>query len=118
MAASPQMPQDQSDWFSLCFGFSAVFVYLGSRSRPVLFPFSPSPSRSYSLLGYLSSGFLGTPIRDEKITFADCAPYLVVSETSLHEVSKRLLVDDPLDVRKFRPNIVVSGAPTVWEEDF
>lgn len=68
-----------------------------------------------------------------KITFADCAPYLIVSETSVHDVSARLQQPQPqphadhdnndtpreeMDITKFRPNIVISGAPTPYEEDF
>lgn len=53
-----------------------------------------------------------------RITFADCAPYLVVSETSIHDVSARLPDGEEMDRSKFRPNIVVSGAETAYEEDF
>lgn len=57
------------------------------------------------------------PKDEDQITFADCAAYLVVSETSLHNVSDRL-TDGEMDITKFRPNIVVSGAETAFEEDF
>ncbi|KAH8425620.1 MOSC domain protein [Aspergillus melleus] len=56
--------------------------------------------------------------KEEKITFADSAPYLVVSETSVDNVSARLAGDEEMDVTKFRPNIVVAGAATAFEEDF
>ncbi|EQL35980.1 hypothetical protein BDFG_02568 [Blastomyces dermatitidis ATCC 26199] len=55
---------------------------------------------------------------DEWITFADMAAYLVVSETSLGDVSSRLPEGETMDVTKFRPNIVLSGAPEAYEEDF
>ncbi|PGG97457.1 hypothetical protein GX51_07321 [Blastomyces parvus] len=55
---------------------------------------------------------------DEWITFADMAAYLVVSETSLGDVSSRLPEGEMMDVTKFRPNIVLSGAPEAYEEDF
>ncbi|OJD10532.1 hypothetical protein ACJ73_09765 [Blastomyces percursus] len=55
---------------------------------------------------------------DEWITFADMAAYLVVSETSLGDVSSRLPEGEMMDVTKFRPNIVLSGAPETYEEDF
>lgn len=51
------------------------------------------------------------------ITFADCAPYLIASMTSLDNVSARLQ-DKQMDMTKFRPNIVISGAETAFEEDF
>lgn len=56
--------------------------------------------------------------RDEHITFADCAPFLVISETSVDNVSARLPDGQDMDGTKFRSNIVVSGAETAFEEDF
>lgn len=54
----------------------------------------------------------------EGITFADLAPYLVVTEESLQDVSARLAEGVEMDVTKFRPNIVLSGSDKPWEEDF
>jgi glycine hydroxymethyltransferase len=54
--------------------------------------------------------------RSDRITFADCAPYLVISETSVDNVSARL--EQEMDHTKFRPNIVISGAGEAFEEDF
>ncbi|KAL3473620.1 serine hydroxymethyltransferase-domain-containing protein [Aspergillus californicus] len=56
-------------------------------------------------------------VKDERITFADTAPYMVVSETSVANVSDRLDKEE-MDVRKFRANVVVRGADTAFEEDF
>ncbi|KAJ5084253.1 hypothetical protein NUU61_008832 [Penicillium alfredii] len=55
---------------------------------------------------------------EDGISFADCAPYLVISETSVDDVSTRLPDGEEMDHTKFRPNIVVSGAETAFEEDF
>lgn len=55
---------------------------------------------------------------EEYITFADMAPYLVVTEESLHDVSARLAEGVEMDITKFRPNIVLSGSTEPWEEDF
>ncbi|KAJ5498478.1 hypothetical protein LT330_004302 [Penicillium expansum] len=55
---------------------------------------------------------------EDRITFADCAPYLVISETSVDNVSARLPDGEKMDRTKFRPNIVVSGAGEAFEEDF
>ena len=63
--------------------------------------------------------FLGQNREDkEGITFADVAPYLVVTEESLADVSARLPDGEEMDVRKFRPNIVPKGAEAAYEEDF
>lgn len=55
---------------------------------------------------------------EDRITFADCAPYLVISETSVDNVSARLPDGEKMDRTKFRPNVVVSGAGEAFEEDF
>lgn len=55
--------------------------------------------------------------RSDRITFADCAPYLVISETSVDNVSARLDGQE-MDRTKFRPNIVIAGAEEAFEEDF
>ena len=59
-----------------------------------------------------------TQVGEERITFSDCAAYLVVSETSLHNVSARIAGDEEMDITKFRPNIVIAGAENAFEEDF
>ncbi|OJJ50506.1 hypothetical protein ASPZODRAFT_106138 [Penicilliopsis zonata CBS 506.65] len=135
------MGQLYNDWFSRWFGYDVVLAYLGENGRRVLGTFSPrlssahrqpsssssSSSSSYSAFGLLSkvAGRIpylgwdnGGEDEDERITFADCAPYLVVSETSLHDVTGRIGTGEVMDVTKFRPNIVISGAETAWEEDF
>ncbi|KAL4925903.1 serine hydroxymethyltransferase-domain-containing protein [Aspergillus undulatus] len=70
------------------------------------------------LLVYLLATKTGSrSSKDERITFADAAPYMVVSETSVANVTGRL-EDEEMDVRKFRANVVVEGAKTAFEEDF
>ncbi|EPS29142.1 hypothetical protein PDE_04091 [Penicillium oxalicum 114-2] len=56
--------------------------------------------------------------REARIGFADCAPFLVVSQTSVDDVSARLAGTQGVDLTKFRPNIVVTGAVKAFEEDF
>ena len=49
-----------------------------------------------------------------RVGFADGFPFLVTSLASLEELNERL--DVPVDMRRFRPNIVVEGSAP-WEED-
>lgn len=53
------------------------------------------------------------------ISFADVAPLMVTSESSLQDVRERLLNGFPVEMYKFRPNIVVDGeGEDAWAEDF
>jgi uncharacterized protein YcbX len=136
-----RMPSKYNDWFSACFGYTVVLAYLGSNYRPVLMSTStPSPSTTStskdttaptgsswlstlsttatSYLPSLSSLSSQQPQNHKEITFSDCAPYLIVSSTSLTPLSDRLPEGSQADITKFRPNIVVSGAAEPWEEDF
>ncbi|MGO1461656.1 MAG: MOSC domain-containing protein [Marinobacter sp.] len=49
-----------------------------------------------------------------RVGFADGFPFLITSLASLDELNGRL--DAPVDMRRFRPNIVIGGA-TAWQED-
>ncbi|KAK8153545.1 hypothetical protein BKA80DRAFT_37546 [Phyllosticta citrichinensis] len=84
-----------------------------------------------ALGGYLWSAWLGGASRvepgsnpqhpdavDPELTFADCASYLIVSATSLDELSSRIPGDFQVDVTKFRPNIIIEGCALPWDEDF
>ncbi|MEL7161194.1 MAG: MOSC N-terminal beta barrel domain-containing protein, partial [Bacteroidota bacterium] len=51
----------------------------------------------------------------EQVSFADGYPYLVTNEASLRDLAARM-GETSLDMRRFRPNIVLSGAPA-WAED-
>lgn len=50
------------------------------------------------------------------VSFADAYPFLVISEASLAELNRRL--PRPLGMRRFRPNIVISGASPFAEDGF
>jgi uncharacterized protein YcbX len=55
---------------------------------------------------------------DAGIAFSDCAPYLIVTEKSWENAAARLPPGEDLDISKFRPNIVISGAEEAFEEDY
>ena len=115
-----------NSWFSSCFGYEVVVVYLGPHLRQLRGNLSPklvdSHSSSKPWLSTLTTilPLLGTvsPEDEEGITFADVAPYLVVTEESLNDVSTRLPDGIAMDIRKFRPNIVISGATAPYDEDY
>lgn len=125
--AAYKMASEYNTWLSECLGYEAILAYLGNNTRSVLMSATPNPKPS-TTNGWLTSiasalptslsPFTSTPqaANDQKITFADCAPFLVASETSLSDVSARL--PQEMDMTKFRPNIIVSGAPAAWEEDY
>ncbi|KAF2834836.1 MOSC domain-containing protein [Patellaria atrata CBS 101060] len=107
-----------NEWFSSCFGYNVELIYLGKNLRDVLMTTSANARSGGSWLSAITNNipFLGRT-EEEKITFADCASYLVVSKTSLDDLSSRLEGDETVDMTKFRPNIVVEGAKSAWEED-
>lgn len=53
-------------------------------------------------------------LHEEKVSFADGFPYLLISQESLDDLNERL--DTPLSMRRFRPNFVVKGF-TAYMED-
>lgn len=52
----------------------------------------------------------------ERTGFADGFPMLLISEASLDDLNSRLL--QPVDMRRFRPNIVVSGCEAFAEDQW
>lgn len=52
---------------------------------------------------------------EDRVSFADGYPLLLASETSLDDLNARMA--KPLPMNRFRPSIVVAGAPP-WAEDF
>lgn len=48
------------------------------------------------------------------VSFADCFPVLVIGRSSLDELNARLAA--PTSMRRFRPNLVVEGAPPFAED--
>lgn len=118
------MGEETNAWFSECLGYEVMLVYLGPNTRQVLGTLAPDlrASKQQSWLSSVTSFVpgLAPPEHDQgtSIGFSDIAPYLVVTEESLGDVSNRLADGIDMDVTKFRPNIVVSGASAAYDEDF
>lgn len=125
-----------NDWFSSCFGWEVMLVYLPpGNSRKVLGNLAPQNAQkkanqeagNTAQNSWLSAVTNYVPtilqsnepqMEEEGITFADCAPYLVVTEESVRDVSKRFPDGAKADVTKFRPNIVLEGAEAAFTEDY
>jgi uncharacterized protein YcbX len=50
------------------------------------------------------------------VSFADAYPLLLISEASLAALNQRL--DAPVEMRRFRPNLVISGCEPYAEDGF
>lgn len=120
LVSAYRMGAHYDEWFSACFGFDTVLVFIGDQRRPVLGTLAPSaaqPQKGWlsSISGYVTGGAAQDP---EWLAFSDCAPYLIATEASLANVRARLEeYGSSLEIIKFRPNIVVDGDEQ-WEEDF
>lgn len=55
-------------------------------------------------------------LHDESVSFADGFPFLLISEGSLNDLNGRLT--DPVSMRRFRPNFVISGTNAFAEDDW
>ncbi|KAL7950197.1 MOSC domain-containing protein [Trichoderma barbatum] len=121
-----RMGKHFDEWFTACFGFQTVLIYIGDERRPVFGTTSPraqpaasaAPPAKQGWLPYLSSFVWRDQHRPEPdwLTFSDVAAYLVVTEKSLGNVNARLS-SGSVDIVKFRPNIVVDGEGE-FDEDF
>ena len=116
------MQNDINEWFSECFGWSTLLVYLGPYYRPVLGNLSPNAKlqQGSSWRETISNNISRLCYRNphQGLTFTDVAPYLIVTEESLEEISSKLLNGENMDVTKFRPNIVLTGAASAYDEDY
>ncbi|KAH8173200.1 MOSC domain-containing protein [Sarocladium implicatum] len=123
MVSAFKMGNPYDEWFTACFGFETVLLYIGDARRPVLGTFSPKVQQqaAQAQKGWLSSitsyvtGGENTNGDPDWITFTDCAPFLVTTEASLANVNTRF--EKPVPMLKFRPNIVLDGEKE-WDEDF
>ncbi|GAB3254561.1 MOSC domain-containing protein [Larkinella harenae] len=78
---------EADDWFSRLLGFACRLVYMPESSLRPVDPRYAQP--------------------DDVVSFADGFPYLVISCDSLDELNRR--VDQPLEMIRFRPNLVIEG---------
>ncbi len=88
-------------WLSEVIGQPARLVYLDDPTRR---PTNPKYSRA-----------------SDRVSFADGYPLLLTSEESLDGLNQwiaegKQAAEGPVPMRRFRPNVVVSGAPA-WAED-
>jgi len=88
-------------WFSDLLGFSVRLVYLDDPTRRPVNPLFGGPA--------------------DVVSFADGYPLLLTTEESLATLNELIAVgpraeEAPLPMTRFRPNVVVSGAPA-WAED-
>ncbi|KAL3955808.1 hypothetical protein ACCO45_011371 [Purpureocillium lilacinum] len=124
MANAYRMGAAYDDWFSACFGFETILLYIGDQRRPILGTFAPQDEETRATsTGWLSTvssylpGLGASPRREPPwLVFSDLAPFLITNEQSLRNVSARLSEGD-MEMWKFRPNLVVD-AHDEFEEDF
>jgi uncharacterized protein YcbX len=118
-ASAYRMGEDYDRWFSACFGFRVMLVFIGDGRRPVLGTLAPrSEPTQKGWLAQITSLVSASGQRGpDWLAFTDCAPFLVTSEASLRNVSSRLSNGVEAEMYKFRPNIVVDGEGA-WDEDF
>ena len=53
---------------------------------------------------------------EDEVSFADCYPVLAIGQSSLDDLNVR--TPAPVSMRRFRPNLVVSGGPPYAEDDW
>jgi len=124
-ASAYRMGDSYDAWFSQRFGVPTILVYLGDGRRAVLgktlVPKAAQEPQQKGWITSLTSYITGSqgPDAAPSISFADVAPLMVASESSLQDVRERLLNGFPVEMYKFRPNIVVDGeGEDAWAEDF
>jgi len=100
LAASPAS-EEAGAWLSKIIGDPVRLVYLDDPTRR---PTNPAYSRD-----------------GDRVSFADGYPLLLTSEASLDALNNWIAegpraAEGPLPMRRFRPSVVISGAPA-WAED-
>jgi uncharacterized protein YcbX len=83
-------------WFGEIVGFPVRLVYLDD------------PTRRHANPQYARES--------DVVSFADAFPLTLTNEASLAELNSWIPASEPLPMTRFRPSVVVSGAPA-WDED-
>jgi len=129
MHFSPTKGYDMGDqynkWFSDRFGFRVILAHYGGNSRLVLGnlpgkPTNQGPKPKNAITKVMSSLPIIGPMLEEDdgiIAFNDCAPYLVITESSVEDVTARLKSVE-MDVTKFRANVLLKTSDPAWVEDY
>jgi len=94
--------------------------YLGIPSKLVRYAGSAGAATENSFEKHVDANWISEP-QKHPVAFADGFPYLVANEASLEDLNRRLKAEneqqEEILMNRFRPNIVVGGAATAWEED-
>ncbi|HEY6503407.1 MAG TPA: MOSC N-terminal beta barrel domain-containing protein [Chitinophagaceae bacterium] len=91
-----EVSRQHSNWFSEVLGLKCRLVsFPENNARPV--------DPRYT-------------INDDHVSLADGYPLLIIGQSSLDDLNKRL--DDPLPMNRFRPNIVFTGGEPFEEDDW
>ncbi len=85
-----------SRWFSESFNAELRLLYMPDSERREVNPKRARPG--------------------DIVSFADAYPLMLMSETSLDDLNQRLT--EPVEMRRFRPNLVISGAEPYAEDSF
>ncbi|KAF7915084.1 hypothetical protein BELL_0508g00050 [Botrytis elliptica] len=131
MHKSPMTAYDMgstyNNWFSQHFKYPVLLAYAGPNRRLVLgnLPGKPAtytpPTRPLLQKIPLLNSLLPTP-KPPSIIFNDCAPYLIITQSSCDDVTSRLpsgpSPTPKMDITKFRANIIISGSPRAYDEDY
>lgn len=118
------MGSKYNDWFSERFGFPVTLAFWGGNARPVLGNRPGRPANEVPKpLNAVTKTLVSVPVlgslvarNEDRIAFNDMAPFLVINEASVENVTSR--IGHEMDPSKFRPNIIVKGSKSPFEEDY
>ncbi|ARK11559.1 MOSC domain-containing protein [Fibrivirga algicola] len=99
-----QLVSPEADaWFSRVIGKPCRLVYMPDSTRRTI----------------TSRHIRRDEVADPVVSFADGFPILLITQSSLDELNRRLAdtVDEPLSMARFRPNLIVEGLCWPHDED-